>query len=336
VAQLPGQNAGREVPLAIHPAADALLQPSITYRDLELMHNFCTNTYGTIARFQSDTRGEFWRMTVPEEAQTHPFLMHCILSISALHIAAGEMSKRSTYGQLAVHHYSLALNLFRKSTKDITQSNVRSVSASIVLIGLISVAQINICAIPSDHTVENLLSPIFTIRRSANFFGSVLNRVNTKEMDLEPPHMNKVPYFLACPKVCQAMRGLRALTNDLNDGSPESLALRQAVQYLHLSYGFTSTRPFSWQRMLFWPRAVSDTFMDLLQQQNPISMVLAAYWAVPVYYAPYRWFMDDWPGRLIMTVARELGDQWAGLLAWPLEQIITGDLEQLDLVEPLD
>lgn len=60
-------------------------RPSLNLGDLELMMQWCNSTYQVLTR--NERTDPIWRLHVPEEALSHPFLMHRILALSALHIA---------------------------------------------------------------------------------------------------------------------------------------------------------------------------------------------------------------------------------------------------------
>ena len=71
--------------------------------DLELMVQWCKSSYQVLSR---DEKTDYiWRYLVPEEAVAHPFLMHGILAVSAIHLSRiKDDHRRSIYTNLAVAH----------------------------------------------------------------------------------------------------------------------------------------------------------------------------------------------------------------------------------------
>ncbi|GAB1196158.1 hypothetical protein APSETT444_005425 [Aspergillus pseudonomiae] len=89
-------NEGRLLPELLHGTANPFVfsadddetahsRPSLNLGDLELMMQGCNSTYQVLTR--NERTDPVWRLHVPEEALSHPFLMHRILALSALYIA---------------------------------------------------------------------------------------------------------------------------------------------------------------------------------------------------------------------------------------------------------
>ncbi|PGH19549.1 hypothetical protein AJ80_03885 [Polytolypa hystricis UAMH7299] len=105
--------------------------PALPLTDLELLLNWMTSTSQSLAHMNEHT--ELWTSIVPREGLSHPFIMHGILAISALHIAytktqeallsppssslssAAAITTASVrhYTAIAAQHQSHALSLFR-------------------------------------------------------------------------------------------------------------------------------------------------------------------------------------------------------------------------------
>ncbi|KAF7954322.1 hypothetical protein EAE96_005449 [Botrytis aclada] len=153
---------------------------SILWEDLELMRHFVTKTYLTFSRI--DSIRDMWRITIPKMASAHPFLMHCLLNLSALHLAFLNPAKRDSYLAPAIRHHDIFLSLYRSQLHDITPDNC---SAMFVCSSLISVCTLAfpICSnnpsssIPSSHSYRlqqqqfdspiQLASSLFTLLQGA-------------------------------------------------------------------------------------------------------------------------------------------------------------------------
>ncbi|KAH8590093.1 hypothetical protein B0O99DRAFT_522052 [Bisporella sp. PMI_857] len=90
-------------------------------RDFELMHHFCTTTWSTMG-MREDMR-QVWRVVIPQEGYSHPFLMHGILALSALHKAYLLPDKRLRYLTLGAHHYTCGQGVYRKLMANVTDEN---------------------------------------------------------------------------------------------------------------------------------------------------------------------------------------------------------------------
>ncbi|KAI5303056.1 hypothetical protein KEM56_000083, partial [Ascosphaera pollenicola] len=103
---------------------------NLALADLELMHQYTSRTYSTLSK--DNQHEKVWKDYVPEEALTHPFLMHGILALAALHLLSGcnaENPKRRKYAELATMHQHLALSDFRPQLNNVTATNCTAVFA---------------------------------------------------------------------------------------------------------------------------------------------------------------------------------------------------------------
>ncbi|TGO57467.1 hypothetical protein BCON_0065g00270 [Botryotinia convoluta] len=98
------------------------------------MRHFVTETYLTFSRTNSIQ--DMWRTTIPKMASDHPFMMHGLLNISALHLAFLNPAKRDLYLAPAIRHHEIFLSLYRSKLHDITPDNC---SAMFICSSLISI-----------------------------------------------------------------------------------------------------------------------------------------------------------------------------------------------------
>lgn len=110
--------------------ASGHLHSSRSFNDLELdnlrlMCHYFTHAWTSMV---SDTDGdaknnhyELWHDIVPDLAMTHPFLLHALLAVSAVHFALTtptssiSASELASMANLAQHHHTLSLQLMRKA-----------------------------------------------------------------------------------------------------------------------------------------------------------------------------------------------------------------------------
>lgn len=121
-----------------NPDSLGVAGPSI--RDLELMHHYCVCTSESLAL--REDRRYVWRVVFPQEGYRHPFVMHGLLSLAALHKAYLFPSRKQEYLSLGASHHALGLERFRALLSDIGDDNWRGMVcyASIVVIHVCSLA----------------------------------------------------------------------------------------------------------------------------------------------------------------------------------------------------
>jgi hypothetical protein len=105
--------------------------------DLELMHHFCIYNIDRLS-YQEDAR-DIWKTKITQEAYAYRFVMHGILSLSALHKAHLLPGKRSGYLARAAYHHNISQESFKTLILDVTRDNWRPVFCfAIIVIGYVS------------------------------------------------------------------------------------------------------------------------------------------------------------------------------------------------------
>ena len=99
------------------PSARTDAKPKdLPFLELELLHNFTTETYLTLA---GNPRVEdFWRITVVQSALQCDYAMRAILAVSALHLAHTRPDKRDFYTFQGITYHQQAARSAMEHMKD--------------------------------------------------------------------------------------------------------------------------------------------------------------------------------------------------------------------------
>lgn len=92
--------------------------------DKLLFHHYVNSTSWSIAHSNTE---HMWQATVLELASQHPFLLHGILAVAALHLAHNQLANNDLVIR-ASHHQSIAMPLFRTAISNPTKENCDAVS----------------------------------------------------------------------------------------------------------------------------------------------------------------------------------------------------------------
>lgn len=152
--------------------------------DLELMHHYGSSTADIGASMRPDVR-DIWRQYVPQQALKHPFLMHGILALSALHLAYLQQYKAPRYLRLSDKHQALALKQFRSIlAADINEDVSDALFALSATISVCSMARA--CAQaeltpgePKAMTMEDVSEYFFLTRGVRDVIHVTYDRVST-------------------------------------------------------------------------------------------------------------------------------------------------------------
>jgi hypothetical protein len=99
---------------------------------MSLLHHW------TVATSQSILPGipavnNLWQNVFPTLAYNHAYMMHCLISLSALHLAYLNPRDRRANLHIAAHHHTLALSGFRAATDSIGPDNADAIFATSTL-----------------------------------------------------------------------------------------------------------------------------------------------------------------------------------------------------------
>jgi hypothetical protein len=100
------------------------MRPHLNLDDLELLHHFTWSTSLTL--YDSPEIKRLWQVTTPCIAVRHPFLMHGILAMAAMHLHRLKPELGESYLIKAARHQSLSLAAFRQELGDIHENNYKA------------------------------------------------------------------------------------------------------------------------------------------------------------------------------------------------------------------
>ncbi|KAI3321200.1 hypothetical protein HD806DRAFT_524154 [Xylariaceae sp. AK1471] len=75
--------------------------------------------------------------------------------------------------------------------------------------------------------------------------------------------------------------------------------------------------PRDWSQIFYWPSTVSDTFVHVLKERQPVATLIFIHWCAIMYHAPKAWFLDGWARRTMFAAMGGLPAVDDDLLRWP-------------------
>jgi hypothetical protein len=70
-----------------------------------------------------------------------------------------------------------------------------------------------------------------------------------------------------------------------------------------------------------WLLEISNEYLEFLGQEEPIALIIFAYYCVALKQIEWMWWMEGLSGRLLMQLYSVLDEKFRGWLRWPQEQI---------------
>ncbi|KAL2212369.1 hypothetical protein CC79DRAFT_1364649 [Sarocladium strictum] len=136
------QRASRELSHTSSPSSSvpsstlqALLSPVSSYpcdiEDLALLHHWTWHT--SLSIYRESGPSNTWQYVIPTVGFEHPFVLHAILSLAALHIVRAWGTEASSSAVNAAEHHSKPLRGFQQSMTNITATNSEALVACAIL-----------------------------------------------------------------------------------------------------------------------------------------------------------------------------------------------------------
>lgn len=300
-------------------------------KDLELLLHFTTATAPSLSLHYPASL-DIWATVVPHEALNHPFLMHGIFAISALHLShihALDPVQQQEYALLAAKHQSIALPSFRVQAATITEQNCAAVFLFSTLLVLHSMAMPCHSSVPS---LPGVSSNIFGLPDWIHMLRGVDAVTQTRRhmfqgSRLEPlVDLDRFPTHLLSSTDELALNTLASLFTIPSACSVERLAdlevYQEALGYLKDSFSRPVT-PYMPSKPLpyLWFTRVSEKFLDLLVQTQPEALILLAYVCVIFKRLEPCWVIDGLADKLMSHIVEHLCPDWRFWIEWPLREL---------------
>ncbi|KAK5788025.1 hypothetical protein VI817_010521 [Penicillium citrinum] len=315
-------------PRPFAPISPAASTPSSisTVRDLELMHQFSTDTFRTLSTGSSEF--EVWQIAIPRLALQYDFLMNGILAVASLHIATTVEAPTSlAYVDTALQYHNLTFAPFRVAIDNLTPQNCEAVLAQSIVTTVIGIALPRATGArdESANMTENIVTVFQLLQgvRKIIHIGRSWIKLNLFSSQSKMGHSD--------------LTGLDAETTvaldrlvRLND---ETLASIDTEQYrinsdvlAHLRHCFTLFTNYQDPgNVLAWLAAVDKEFVDNVQRRQPLALLILMHWGVLLGELDgQRWWARDSGRALVSELLRVLypvDARWADSLIWPRKKM---------------
>lgn len=285
------------------------------------MVQWCNSTYQVLSR---DEKTDYvWRCLVPEEAVAHPFLMHGILAVSAIHLSRIKNGHRqSIYTNLAIAHQNQALALFRTLLGDINDSNAKAMFA---FAGIVVIYTFGFPHEPEPNdpfaSIDDLYQTIVLMRgvqqvintASASLFDSsfsALLRVEDHERFLPEDTRLALEDLLEANRSCGAH-------DELHDAETYENTIYTLMDLMGVIHQDLSSMTIAGR----WTIRVKAKYVELVRDHDPLALVILSYYCVLLNCLRHHWCLDHWSFRVSKAIWMVLDDQWRPFVRWPMMQV---------------
>ncbi|OOO15044.1 Zn(2)-C6 fungal-type DNA-binding domain [Aspergillus oryzae] len=299
-------------------------EPSFVLRDLELMHKFSTDTFRCLCGDQSDM--DDWQVLIPQQASKHTFLLHGILALASLHIAATatETTHVLSYLDTALQYYNMSFVPFRQALGALTPVNCDAVFAQSAIITVIGIA---LPRLNGQHRgecfsmIENMVSVFELLQGSTK-----VSRISRPW--LKASMFSKYDFWMIetgdlDSEELVAIEKLSRLTTCIADAEHGS-ANREAIDLLRSCFAkfARSSHPVA---ILAWLVYTKKEFIDGLRMRQPVPLLILMHWGVlSNELGSHFWWAMGCGRDLVTELLAEIKSEdpvWEQALEWPRKMI---------------
>ncbi|KAF2659587.1 hypothetical protein K491DRAFT_702202 [Lophiostoma macrostomum CBS 122681] len=298
---------------------------SLRINDMRLLHHWVTKAAKSLHP-QNVQKYEMWQGSIVDLSFDHPFVLHGLLGMAALHKAgAGNLTDRAALAVEADHHISVALGIYRKKLEHpiLEEALPMFILSSILVNYNFGSANLQEPEHPLS-AVEHCFRLLRGVRVVIHPHWQQLRETETFLL-MAGPAMNPATEPGPHDAEIWEVRQLKQLTADQDPLDGEACA--EAIDELHRA--FVRTRKCSqkddneYAVMMSWPATLSETFINLLSLHNPVVLIILLHFAVLMDEVRYSWWTKGWPQRILRATRDALHgnpalQKW---LDWPGQRI---------------
>lgn len=267
-----------------------------------------------------------WRDYIPQQAVKHPFLMHGILALAALHLAYLRPDSSVEHLQRCDKHQTIALEKFRSILS--LPVDPQLADARFALAATLSVSSMARSCVGKDSVSldMNTIAELFILTKGVrDMLHMSYEHINTGPMavllQIRNPELTEgilPPSVSACFEAVQHM----LVTSDMDPNALQHcqtalLELRKV--YLSITY-ILRTGNVELGDVSRWQVVVSMEYITLVQARNPPALIVLAHYAVAMTTVHAAWYTQDWAEYALRGISLALDATMQQWLRWPMEQ----------------
>lgn len=302
---------------------------SLDEKDSFLLEHYLVHTAPTIG--SDPVPLQLWQEAIPLVARSHPFLLHGLLALSALHLAHKTPNSSPLYSEYCISattHQNTAMPVFRSTIEAVTTETCHAVLAFSHLLVLYSFA--------SESQDERLLiisptpdlTPVWLhfLRTGCELLCNVWD-------DLENGPVKALVCAWDVPELEDDGRRLPLVENLLAMIPPKKTANSWTEEEtdtytdtaILLGHAFTSGTKectfTTWDALRIWPMYSTSKNIQMIRDKHPGALILLAHYCVLLKKLEGFWFFDGRATALLKNVVACLDQRWMSGVRWPMEQI---------------
>ena len=304
----------------------------LSITDLRLIHHWTLHAYKGFG--SNATEEVFWQTQLPLLGHVYPFLMHIILAVSSLHLAQLSPERRKYFETVAASHHDAALPAYRYVVKDLEANMDEQRGRAMVSFASLTAVYALLCPTAVDEQSADHSTPIaelcesFLLLRGAREVLAVVGDCTegcTMSSQLQALY-GGVDFSLypENPRLAALQMLIEETMLSEGEATASSQAAAQALYCLRWCFAMVHdpTNDIDVKRAInLWIESVPRSFIEALQDLQPIALIVLAHWCIMLHQARMYWYLQGSATKVLSAIRNSLDEQWQVEIAWPLEWV---------------
>lgn len=308
------------------PASGASIspQPQLSISDLDLTHQFLTQTYITL--WGNEEGRLIWRDTVFRLSFSHRFLLDAILATTALHRIILVGAPCPEYEDIVLRKQTPALEGLQMLLRNLDGANANITFAMSTLVSYWAFAsrslpdRLSILGTPSDSDGKtSVISQFIELLRKVQPTSTVLGHFRECVYQGNLRGLTRIPDDGTLPDLPQDERDVIANLERALQRTRCIPAVRPECHPMWvMAYMFRIRQCPEWYHLLVgWVMQLSDGYIELVRRRDHAALTVLSFWAVCLDELDDRWWAAGWSKALVCEISSLVEGEWATLLKWP-------------------
>ncbi|KAJ5823235.1 hypothetical protein N7447_005575, partial [Penicillium robsamsonii] len=328
-----GQPSSQTVTTEVHCKSSSVLsqtQDTLSFADLRLFHHFVTETYRTLADETTD-HNRIWQTHLPQWGFSSPSIFHLILALAALHLGYLHPEVRDQYVMQADEHFTFGIRSVSAILSSLDSENCQSIYMSTVLICFVYFAH---GPKPGEYLVFSETGKaewLVLMRGVRSILMSSHDKIFTGVLEIQPdPAIQGVSPLLQDElrehqsHIKELRHYIETQTDGNSMGQIDVDALENLLETFEEAYQCRSAGKdgvFLMPFVVGWIYRRPERFIGLLEEKEPLSLIVLAYWCILLKFMRSSWLMIAWDRHVITGIRESLGVEFHPWIEWPVSVI---------------
>jgi hypothetical protein len=299
--------------------------------DIELFHNYMTNTAATL---EDDNR--FWSEGIPRLGFQHPGVLSLVLALSSYHLVKARPSDAPKFFTLAERHMTVALPSATTLVQNLDPENGPALYVTAMLVCFTAFAKGpcpgNMLLVADDGQVPwlSLLRGVRLVITKIGwpciFSGALAPYFPGKDVGKDAETASPNPTELPAGEAEDWRISLSKISGLIDRHEEREIREAYTHNFRELQRCYDSTfSPGShaksdvegkMQVIFSWIYQLDDSFVDGLNQKDPIALLMLAHFCVLLQTLNRYWFLEGWALHILDEILQSSSACWEGS-SWP-------------------